>query len=227
MHISVSNLIEIEKEIHSKNLDQKSKIKIIAVTKTFSMDNILPLIDHGHTEYGENKVQEAVDKWSQIKLVNKNLNLHMIGKLQTNKVKMAVKLFDYIHSLDSMKLAKKIYEEQNKIKKNLKIFIQVNVGNESQKGGIMINELSQFYQTCTNDYNLDIIGLMCIPPIENDPSEYFEKIENAAKKLSLNNLIMGMSSDYLKSIDFNSNFIKLVLKSLEKKLNNFYFYLFL
>ena len=217
MHISVSNLIEIEKEIHSKNLDQKSKIKIIAVTKTFSMDNILPLIDHGHTEYGENKVQEAVDKWSQIKLVNKNLNLHMIGKLQTNKVKMAVKLFDYIHSLDSMKLAKKIYEEQNKIKKNLKIFIQVNVGNESQKGGIMINELSQFYQTCTNDYNLDIIGLMCIPPIENDPSEYFEKIENAAKKLSLNNLSMGMSSDYLKAIDFNSNFIRIGTKIFGKR----------
>ena len=181
------------------------------------MDNILPLIDHGHTEYGENKVQEAVDKWSQIKLVNKNLNLHMIGKLQTNKVKMAVKLFDYIHSLDSMKLAKKIYEEQNKIKKNLKIFIQVNVGNESQKGGIMINELSQFYQTCTNDYNLDIIGLMCIPPIENDPSEYFEKIENAAKKLSLNNLSMGMSSDYLKAIDFNSNFIRIGTKIFGKR----------
>ena len=160
MHKSITNLIEIKREIKSNNLNLKSDIKIIAVSKTFSMENILPLIDFGHIDFGENKVQEALEKWSEIKNKNSNLNLHMIGKLQTNKVKQAVKIFDFIHSLDSLKLAKKISEEQIKIKKNLKIFIQINIGDEIQKNGIKPEDLSNFYQTCINDFKLDIIGLM-------------------------------------------------------------------
>jgi len=217
MHKSISNLIEIEKEIHSKRLDLKPKVKIVVVTKTFSLENILPLIEYGHTEYGENKVQEAIDKWSEIKFNNKKINLHMIGKLQSNKVKLAVSLFDYIHSLDSIKLARKISKEQKKIKKILKLFVQVNIGKENQKGGIMIDELDKFYKTCIDDLNLNIIGLMCIPPVDNDPSNYFEKIENAASKLGLNNLSMGMSSDYLKAIKFNANFIRIGSKIFGKR----------
>lgn len=167
----------------------------------------MPLIEYGHTDFGENKVQEAIDKWSKIK--SRNINLHMIGKLQTNKVKFAVSLFDYIHSLDSIKLAKKISEEQNKIKKNIKIFIQVNIGSEIQKSGINIDELPQFYKTCTQDFNLNIIGLMCLPPVKIDPSNYFREIKNAADRLSLKNLSMGMSSDYLKAIQFKANFIRI------------------
>ena len=174
MHKSISNLIEIEKEIHSKNLDLKNKIKIIAVSKTFSKESILPLVDHGHTDFGENKVQEAEDKWTEIKLNNKYLQLHMIGKLQTNKVKQAVKIFDYIHSLDSTKLAKKISEEQKKIGKKLKIFIQINVGNESQKSGVSINELNDFYNMCIKNFDLNIIGLMCLPPAESNSQKYFQ-----------------------------------------------------
>ena len=141
------------------------------MSKTFSKESILPLVDHGHTDFGENKVQEAEDKWTEIKLNKKYLQLHMIGKLQTNKVKQAVKIFDYIHSLDSTKLAKKISEEQKKIEKKLKIFIQINIGNESQKSGILINELDQFYNMCIKNFDLNIIGLMCLPPAEIDPEE--------------------------------------------------------
>jgi PLP dependent protein len=209
MHKSIKNLIEIKKEIHSKNLDPKSRVKVIAVSKTFSMDNILPLIDYGHIDYGENKVQEAIDKWTNIKKIKSNLNLHMIGRLQTNKVKQAVKLFDYIHSLDSLKLAKKISEEQNKINKKIKIFIQINIGNENQKNGIMLDELPSFYEICTKDFNLDIIGLMCLPPVGADPSSYFKKMENTINGLLLKELSMGMSSDYLSAIKFNASFIRI------------------
>ncbi len=208
MHKNINNLVEIKKEIQPKNLNN-FRVKIIAVSKTFSIDKISPLIDYGHIDFGENKVQEAIDKWTEIKTQKKNLNLHMIGKLQTNKVKNAVKLFDYIHSLDSFKLAKKISEEQKKINKNLKILIQVNIANESQKNGISIEELNNFYTTCTKELNLNIVGLMCLPPINIDPSSYFKEMNNAAKKLSLNELSMGMSSDYLKAIKYGATFIRI------------------
>ena len=165
MHKSIINLNEIKKEIYSKKLEKNSIVRIVAVSKTFSMEHIIHLINHDHVDFGENKVQEALDKWTNVKMNFPNLNLHMIGKLQTNKVKNAVKLFDYIHSLDSIKLAKKISEEENKIKKKLKIFIQVNIGNEIQKNGIPVIDLPNFYNICTKELNLNIIGLMCLPPI--------------------------------------------------------------
>jgi len=217
MHKSLVNLIEIKKEINSKSLDLSTKVKIIAVSKTFSIDNILPLIDNGHLDFGENKVQEAVDKWTDIKNYKKDLKLHMIGKLQTNKVKQAVKLFDYIHSLDSLKLAKKISEEQKKIKKSIKIFIQINIGDENQKSGIKIDELPNFYNSCIKDYKLDVIGLMCLPPINLDPTVSFEKMRQASKNLSLNELSMGMSSDYLTAINFNSSFVRIGSKIFGKR----------
>ena len=209
MHKTISNLIDIQKEIQSNNLDLESKIRIIAVSKTFSMENISPLIEYGHLDFGENKVQEAIDKWSDIKIKNTKLNLHMVGKLQTNKVKQAVKIFDYIHSLDSIKLAKKISNEQNKIQKNLKIFIQINIGNEDQKSGIKIEELEKFYEFCTSELNLKIIGLMCLPPVSNDPSIYFEKMLKLSKSLSLKELSMGMSSDYINALKYNASFIRI------------------
>ena len=173
------------------------------------MKNILPLIDYGHLDYGENKVQEAIDKWTDIKSSNNDLQLHMVGKLQTNKVKHAVKIFDYIHSLDSIKLAKKISEEQNKIGKNIKLFIQINIGSEIQKSGIMIDDLENFYTTCVKDFNLNIIGLMCLPPANIDPSNYFETMKNQANKLTLSELSMGMSADYLKAIKFGASYVRI------------------
>ena len=209
MHKTVNNLIQIKNEIQSKNFDQSLKTNIIAVSKTFSMENILALIDYGHLDYGENKVQEALDKWTDVKKNKPNLNLHMIGKLQTNKVKYVVKLFDYIHSLDSIKLAKKISLEQNKIKRNLKIFIQINIGNEKQKNGVMIDEVENFYKLCVSDLNLDIIGLMCLPPANFDPSKSFEKMMQIAKKLNLKKLSMGMSADYLTALKYNSTHVRI------------------
>ena len=209
MHKSINNLIEIRKKIQLNNLDPESQVKIIAVSKTFPIENILPLIDYGHLDFGENKVHEAIDKWSDIKNNKTNLNLHMVGKLQTNKVKQAVKIFDYIHSLDSIKLAKKISEEQNKIKKNLKIFIQINIGEEDQKSGIRIEELPSFLKTCINDFNLEVIGLMCLPPANKDSSIYFEKILQASNDLLLKNLSMGMSNDFLTALKYSANYIRI------------------
>ena len=209
MHKTVNNLIQIKNEIQSKSFNQNQKTNIIAVSKTFSMRSILPLIDYGHNHYGENKVQEAVDKWTDIKKTKSNLSLHMIGKLQTNKVKHAVKLFDFIHSLDSVKLAKKIAIEQNKIKKNLKIFIQINIGKESQKNGIEIDDVNNFYKLCVKDFNLDIIGLMCLPPINVDPLNYFKKMKQIANELKLKELSMGMSSDYLTAIKYDSTHLRI------------------
>ena len=217
MHKSISNLIDIKKEINSKYPMQSSKMKIIAVTKTFSIENILPLIDYGHLDFGENKVQEAVDKWTNIKNAKKELNLHMIGKLQSNKVKYAVKLFDYIHSLDSIKLAKKISEEQNKINKNLKLFIQINIGNEVQKNGISMEELPKFYKVCLEEFNLNIVGLMCLPPNNIDTSLCFEMMRKASRELNLNELSMGMSSDYLNAVKFNSSFVRIGSKIFGKR----------
>ena len=169
----------------------------------------MPLINYGHLDFGENKVQEAIEKWSNVKNSKINLKLHMVGRLQTNKVKQAVKLFDYIHSLDSIKLAKKISVEQRKIKKKLKIFIQINVGKEEQKNGILIEELSNFHKVCTEEYNLNIIGLMCLPPNDSNPDIYFKIMRQAMKDLGLTHLSMGMSSDFLKAIEYSSSFIRI------------------
>ncbi len=173
------------------------------------METIFPLIDFGHLDFGENKVQEALEKWSDLKKEKINLKLHMIGKLQTNKVKQAVKLFDYIHSLDSIKLAKKIAEEQKKIQRNLKIFIQINIGNENQKNGIALDKVADFYKICVQEYNLNIIGLMCLPPNDIDSEIFFEKMYKISKDLGLSQLSMGMSSDFLKAIKYNATFLRL------------------
>jgi PLP dependent protein len=198
MHKIIQNLITIKNEIDS-NLNQTNSNKlpnIIAVSKTFSIENILPLIEYGHLDFGENKVQEAVDKWTKIKISKPNIRLHMLGKIQTNKVRFVVKLFDYIHSLDSEKLAKKISVEQNKINKKLKIFIQINIGNEEQKAGIKKENLMDFYKFCKK-IDLDIIGLMCLPPANLNPNQYFNEMNNLNKEINLKELSMGMSSDYL------------------------------
>ena len=206
MHNTVKNLIYIEDLIKSKaNLNKPPKI--IAVSKTFPIENILPLIEHGHLHYGENKVQEGVDKWSDIKNRNDNIKLHLIGRLQTNKVKFALKLFDYIHSLDSLKLANKIAEEQEKQGKKPKIFIQVNIGDEDQKSGINKEKLSDFYKFCKN-LNLDIIGTMCIPPNDNNTEKYFSEMNDINKELNLIELSMGMSGDYLEATRFNATYVR-------------------
>ncbi|MDB2485895.1 YggS family pyridoxal phosphate-dependent enzyme [Pelagibacteraceae bacterium] len=206
MHNTVKNLIYIEDLIKSKaNLNKPPKI--IAVSKTFPIENILPLIEHGHLHYGENKVQEGVDKWSDIKNRNDNIKLHLIGRLQTNKVKFALKLFDYIHSLDSLKLANKIAEEQEKQGKKPKIFIQVNIGDEDQKSGINKEKLSDFYNFCKN-LNLDIIGTMCIPPNDNNTEKYFSEMNDINKELNLIELSMGMSGDYLEATRFNATYVR-------------------
>ena len=181
---------------------------MIAVSKTFKLEKILPLIDYGHLDFGENKVQEAIEKWSEIKTKKKDIQLHLIGKLQSNKAKFAVKIFDYIHSLDSEKLAKKISEEQSKQNKNIKLFIQVNIGNEDQKSGISINQLNDFYQFC-NQLNLNIIGLMCIPPFDQNPEGYFKEMQSLKEKLNLKELSMGMSSDYLQAVDYSSTYLRI------------------
>ena len=207
MHNSISNLISIQNELKSNSKNDLIP-EIIAVSKTFSIEKIKPLIDHGHLHFGENKVQEAVNKWQDLKSVSTDIQLHLIGKLQTNKVKFAVPLFDYIHSLDSLKLAEKICNEQKKIGKSLKIFIQVNIGNEPQKNGIEIENLKSFYDKCVNQFNLNIIGLMCIPP-QNNVEIYFKKMQNLKNNLNLNELSMGMSSDFLKAVDNGSTFVRI------------------
>ena len=204
MHNSVQSLISIQKEISNNN----SNANIIAVSKTFPLDKITPLIKHGHVHFGENKVQEAVQKWSAVKKTNNNIKLHLIGKLQTNKVKFVLPLFDYIHSLDSIKLAEKISIEQKKKEFKPKIFIQVNIGNENQKNGVSINEIENFYGECKRNYNLDIIGLMCIPPIGNS-TEFFSKMLELNNLLNLNELSMGMSSDYLEALNFKATFVRI------------------
>ena len=210
MHKTVQNLIDIQKEIKlSLDTLQINKVpKIIAVSKTFGMDKILPLIKHGHLDFGENKVQEAIEKWSDVKLNNKNLKLHLIGRLQTNKVKLAVKLFDFIHSVDSEKLAKKISEEQIKQKKNLKIFIQVNIGDEQQKSGVNKSSVSDLYSYCKT-LNLDVAGLMCIPPFEKPSDKFFKEMNMLSKNLNLNELSMGMSSDYLDAIKNAATYVRI------------------
>ena len=210
MHKTIQNLLNIENKIQA-NLDNLNIInhpKIIAVSKTFKMDKILPLIKHGHVDYGENKVQEAVEKWTEVKANNSNIKLHLIGKLQSNKVKFAVKLFDFIHSVDSVKLAQKIADEGLKINKKIKIFIQVNIGGESQKSGIHIDELESLVRFCKT-INLDLMGLMCIPPVSDEPLKYFKEMSKLNKHYGFSDLSMGMSSDYKEAIKFESTFVRI------------------
>ena len=212
MHNNVNQLVSIKKEIQTKIIDlnyKDYKPKIIAVSKTFSISEILPLINYGQKDFGENKVQEAIEKWTDIKKDFTDIKLHMIGKLQTNKVKYVVPLFDYIHSLDSVKLAEKIANQQIKLKKELKIFIQVNIGNEQQKSGIDKKSLKDFYEKCTKEFELDIIGLMCIPPQEGAARSYFNDMADLKKIIGLKDLSMGMSSDYIDAIDCGATFVRI------------------
>ena len=200
MHTIIKNLIDIESKINNK-------AKIIAVSKTFPIDKILPLIEHGHTDFGENKVQEAIEKWTEIKKINSQIKLHMIGKLQTNKVKFAVQIFDYIHSVDSQKLAKKIADESKKLNKKIKIFIQVNIGDEEQKSGINKNELDQLF-SYSKEIGLHVIGLMCIPPANIDTEGYFEEMDKLNKALGFTELSMGMSSDFDIAVKHSSTYVR-------------------
>ncbi len=208
----INKLTSIENEIQLKIKEQRIsnyRPNIIAVSKTFPMSNILPLINHGHIHFGENKVQEALEKWMDIKNDFKNLKLHMIGKLQTNKVKYAVNLFDYIHSLDNLKLAEKLSSEQLKKGKKLQIFIQLNIGNEVHKSGIMPNKLNEFYKICISDLNLNIIGLMCLPPNNQDSNQYFLEMKKLKQTIKIKELSMGMSQDYLCAIKYGSTFLRI------------------
>ena len=210
MHITIQNLIKIENEI-KKSLSSLNIVnlpKIIAVSKTFNIDKILPLIDYGHIDFGENKVQEAIDKWQVIKSKNSKIKLHMIGKLQTNKVKYVVKLFDYIHSVDSEKLAKKIADEQEKISKKIKIFIQVNIGDEKQKSGIEKKEVSNLISYCKK-INLDVVGLMCLPPADKDSSFYFNEMNLLKNSFGFPELSMGMSSDYIDALKNSATYVRI------------------
>tara|TARA_B100001057_G_C22683485_1_gene884709 strand:+ start:167 stop:823 length:657 start_codon:yes stop_codon:yes gene_type:complete len=217
MHNNLNNLQEITQEIYSKENNQNKTVKIIAVTKTFDMDKIFPLIENGHIHFGENKVQEAQNKWSDIIMKNKNIKLHMIGKLQTNKVKYAVKLFDYIHSIDSIKLAYKIDVEQKKINKNIKLFIQVNIDSEEQKNGIALRDVEIFHNQLVNDMKMNVVGLMCIPSINSNIENAYEKMKKMTTKLGLRELSMGMSSDYLEAIKFGSTFVRIGSKIFGKR----------
>jgi len=210
MHSSVQKYKDIISSINRKIEEQKIHLtpKVIAVSKTFKLEKILPLIEYGHLDYGENKVQEAIEKWSEIKLKKQNIKLHLIGRLQTNKVKYAIKIFDYIHSVDSRKLLQKIADEQDKQNKKLKLFIQVNIGNEEQKSGININQIEDLINF-SNKLNLNIIGLMCIPPANEEPDKYFKEIKILNKKFNLSEISMGMSSDYLKAVENSSTYLRI------------------
>ena len=213
MHNTVKNLLEIKDniKIQLNKLNINKNPKIIAVSKTFKIDKILPLIEYGHCDYGENKVQEAVEKWTEIKKINPKIRLHMVGKLQTNKVKFAVKIFDYIHSVDNEKLARKIVDEQNKINKKIKVFLQVNIGDENQKSGINKNELAQLV-SLSKEIGLEVIGLMCIPPANSDPEGYFDEMNMLNKEIGLDELSMGMSSDYILAAKHSSTHIRVVYR---------------
>ena len=214
MHNIVQNLKNIENNLSNLNIDKLPKI--IAVSKTFKIDKILPLIEHGHIHFGENKVQESIDKWTEIKSKNSNIKLHMIGKLQTNKVKDALKVFDFIHSVDTVKLAQKISNEQKKITLRPKIFIQINLGEETQKSGINYNNIKEFYKFCKS-IDLDVIGTMCIPPINKEPSIYFKKMLDINNNLNIKELSMGMSSDYLLALENKSTYLSIGSKIFGKR----------
>ncbi|MDC0205231.1 YggS family pyridoxal phosphate-dependent enzyme [Pelagibacteraceae bacterium] len=221
MHNSEQNLNLIKNEVKEivKEKQLKTTPQIIVVTKKFSLDKIIPLIKMGHIHFGENQIQEAEGKWAGVKNQYKNIKLHMLGKLQSNKAKKAVQIFDYIHSLDNLKLAKKISACEKETNKKIKVFIQVNLGQEDQKSGILPEQLFQFYDSCNKDFSLNIIGLMCLPPINSDPSKYFEILKNNSKKLNLLDLSMGMSSDYRQAVINGSTFLRLGTAILGKRNN--------
>ena len=211
MHHTQSNLVEINEKIKSKINDlslSEYNPKVIAVSKTFSEEDIIPLIEYGHCDFGENKVQEAQKKWQKLKKLNKNLKLHMLGKLQTNKVKNAVEIFDFIHSLDSLKLANKISNEIHKKSKKIKIFIQINLGGEKQKSGIEPSDLEEFYNSC-KALKLDIIGTMCIPPDSQNPKHFFKDLMQLNKKINLPEISMGMTNDYLDALEYGSTYLRI------------------
>ena len=214
---SVNNLKTIQDTLKNK-IKNFTGLNIIAVSKTQPIKNIYPLINSGHEHFGENKVKEAMEKWSTIKQDFNHIQLHMIGKLQTNKVKFVIPLFDYIHSLDSIKLAEKISTEQEKVNKRLKIFIQINIGNENQKSGISEDKLNDFYKKCVQDLNLNIIGLMCLPPKNDDAKNYFLKMKNLSRKIEINQLSMGMSNDYLEAATSGATFLRIGSKIFGKRI---------
>ena len=211
MHINVKRLNSIRSKV--KEIINKKQLKtnpeIIAVSKTFPLEDITPLIEMGHVNFGENKLQEAEAKWTEIKKKNQSLQLHMLGKLQSNKAKKAVNLFDFIHSLDNAKLASKISQFEKELNKKVKLFIQVNIANEKQKSGILISDVDNFCKFCIHDLSLDIVGLMCLPPIDSEPNKYFEILKKISEKLSLKHLSMGMSADYESAIHHGSTYLRL------------------
>ena len=207
MHKSIVNLNLIKENLKAK-ISNYHNIKIIAVSKTFPIESIMPLIKYEHLDFGENKVQEAIGKWTDIKLANPNIKLHLIGKLQTNKVKLALTIFDYIHSVDNKKLAKKIADEELKQNKKLKIFLQVNIGNEEQKSGINEQKLNDLYTYCKN-LDLDVVCLMCIPPADNNSEIFFQKMKMLAKELNLPELSMGMSADYIEAARNSATYLRI------------------
>jgi pyridoxal phosphate enzyme (YggS family) len=210
MHNSINNLINIENQLKDFNLDnKKNKYEIIAVSKTHPIKDILPLINHGHINFGENKIQEAIEKWSDIKSDFPRLKLHMLGKVQTNKVKFLIPLFDYIHSLDNLKLAHKISQEQIKKNKKIKIFIQVNIGREEQKNGVDIENLENFYKECSLNLGLDIIGLMCLPPKSVTPSKFFFEMKKLSSQLNIADLSMGMSDDFVEAAQHGATYLRI------------------
>ena len=219
MHETIKNLKEIIDEINKKinSLNYKNyEPNIIAVSKTFNLEKIEPLIEYGHIHFGENKVQEAKNKWFEIRKNNKSIKLHMIGKLQTNKIKDALKIFDFIHSVDSLKLAKKIAEEQKKINKKINIFLQINIGDESQKSGVSLTSISNLYDECIN-LDLNVLGLMCIPPLGAPVKEFFSQIKKKNDELNLSSLSLGMSDDYLDALEVKSNFLRIGTKIFGKR----------
>ena len=211
MHTTLEKLSRVKNKVNEiiNKKQLKTKPKIVVVTKTFPLNKILPLLENGHIHYGENKIQEAENKWIDTKNRYKNLQLHMIGKLQTNKAKKAVKLFNYIHSLDDDRLALKLSHHEKELNKKVKLFIQVNLAEEPQKSGIMFNDLNNFYNYCTKDLSLNVIGLMCMPPVDSNSQEYFKKLKKAAEQLNLEDLSMGMSSDYEQAILSGSTYLRL------------------
>ena len=211
MHTSLQKLTLVKNKVNEiiRQKQLKTNPKIIVVTKTFSLNQITPLIESGHIHFGENKIQEAESKWIGVKKQFSNLQLHMVGKLQTNKVKKAVKIFDYIHSLENAKLALKIFQHEKELNKKIKLFIQVNLADENQKSGILLNDLNNFYYYCTKELSLNVIGLMCLPPVESSSQEYFKILKNVAEKLDLKDLSMGMSSDFEEAIMHGSTYLRL------------------
>ena len=207
----MNNTIERFEKIKSniKSLNYSHKLNIVAVSKTFNLEHIMPLVNYGHLHFGENKVQEASAKWTELKKTKKNLKLHMVGKLQSNKAKKAVEIFDYIHSLDSQKLADVLSKSQNEVNKSLEYFIQINIGNENQKSGIPVNELESFYDYCIKEKNMKVIGLMIIPPNDNNTEKYFKSVSELNMSLGLKDLSMGMSADYVEAIKYKATYLRI------------------